>query len=245
MSEAMDHSAEVHFSNSETEHQSCTKLTEVSERTGKFLREKCTRRVPNSERREIREKSPLPKVAQTRPAQLDPMMKSETCAATKAADKQLTKVQTLLLNSLAPLTAIQEAHHEGVTLEHKEVILAVKSGLHVIGNANAHLLHLRRERIVNDMNKALLPMVGDDNNCKEAAPFLFGTEFARTLCDLSVFLLAAKIHAEAVVYLLQCLGFKINRVNCGQRGEGCKRHAHAYQAWHTRGKRTARDWCCS
>ena len=54
----MDYAAEVHFSDSETEDQSRTKLTEVSERTGKFLREKCTRRVPNSERREIREKIP-------------------------------------------------------------------------------------------------------------------------------------------------------------------------------------------
>ena len=175
----MDYSAEMHFSDSETEDQSCTKLTEVSERTGKFLREKCTRRVPNSERREIREKFPLPKVPETRPTQLDPMLKSETSAATKAADKQLIKVQTLLLDSLAPLTAILEAHHKGVTLDHKEVIQAVKSGMHLIVNANAHLLHLRREKIVRDMNKALLPIVGDDNNFKEAAPFLFGTEFVK------------------------------------------------------------------
>ena len=110
----MDYSAEVHFSDSETEDQSRTKLTEVSERTGKFLREKCTWRVPKSERRE---KFPLPKVPETRPAQLDPMMKSKTSAATKAADKRLTKVQTLLLDSLEPLTAILEAHHKGVLLD--------------------------------------------------------------------------------------------------------------------------------
>ena len=64
-------------------------------------------------------------------------------------------------------------------MDHKEVIQAVKSGMHLIGNANAHLLHLRREKIVRDMNKAILPIVGDDNNFKEAAPFLFGTEFAK------------------------------------------------------------------
>jgi hypothetical protein len=191
----MDYSAEVHFSDSETEDQSHTKLTEVSgmhkypctlrkiprymsvylqssflqreylemaaSRTGKLLRENCTRRVPNSKRKE---KFPLP--PDTRPAQLDPMMKSETSAAIKAADKQLTKVQTLLLDSMAPLTAILEAHHKGVTLDHKEVLQVVKSGMHLIGNANAHFL-------------IFLPIVGDDNNFKEAAPFLFGTEFAK------------------------------------------------------------------
>ena len=88
-------------------------------------------RVPNSERREIREKFPLPKVRETRPAQLDPRVKLETSAAPKVAYKQLTKVQTLLLDSLAYLTAILEAHHKGVILDHQEVIQAVNLGMHL------------------------------------------------------------------------------------------------------------------
>ena len=80
----MDYSKEVEFSDSETEDQSrITKIMEVSERTGKFLQESCTRRVPNSERRVLRDKYSLPKVPATRPAQLDHMMRSETSAATK------------------------------------------------------------------------------------------------------------------------------------------------------------------
>ena len=39
--------------------------------------------------------------------------------------------------------------------------------------------HLRREGVVCDLNEALLPIVGDDANFKEAAPLLFGTEFAK------------------------------------------------------------------
>ena len=35
--------------------------------------------------------------------------------------------------------------------------------------------YLQRERVVNDLNKSLLPIVGDDLNFKEAAPLLFGT----------------------------------------------------------------------
>ena len=89
----------------------------LSERTGKFLQEKCTRRVPNFERRKIREKFPFPKVPATRPVQLDPMMKSEASFATKATDKQRAKVQTQLLDSLAPFTSILETHHKGKTLD--------------------------------------------------------------------------------------------------------------------------------
>ena len=176
----MDYFKEVEFSDSETEDQSrITKIMEVLERTGKFLQESCTRRVPNSERMVLWDKYPLPKVPATRPAQLDHMMRSETSAATKTADKQLVKIQALLLDSVAPLISILEAHHNGDTLDQKEVIQVVRSGITLIGNANAHLLHLRRERIVGEINKALLPIVGDGSNFKEAAPLLFGMEFAK------------------------------------------------------------------
>ena len=88
--EAMDYSKEVEFSDSGTEDQSRpTKIMEVSERTGKFLQESCTRRVPNSERRVLRDKYPLPKVPATRPAQLDHMMRSETSATPKQQTNSL------------------------------------------------------------------------------------------------------------------------------------------------------------
>lgn len=90
--ERMDYTREVCFSESEAEDQPRSKVMEVSERTHKFLQEKCTRRVPNSERREIREKFPLPKVPATRPAQLDPMLKPKASQSVKAVDKQLTQV---------------------------------------------------------------------------------------------------------------------------------------------------------
>ena len=74
----------------------------------------------------------------------------------------------LLLDSLAPLTSHLKAHHKGDKLDQKEVIQAVRSGIQLIGNANAHLSHLRRERVVSDFNKTLLPIVGDDSNLKDA-----------------------------------------------------------------------------
>ena len=60
---------------SESEEKTHTSVTEVSGRPEIFLQKKCTRRVPNSEMRDIHKKYPLPKVPATRPAQLDPMLK--------------------------------------------------------------------------------------------------------------------------------------------------------------------------
>ena len=100
----MDYSKAVTFSDSETEDQSKTTVVEVSERTEKYLQEKCTQRVSNSDRKEVWDRYPLPKVSVTRTPQLDPIMKSEASTTTKAADKQLARVHTLLLDSLPPLT---------------------------------------------------------------------------------------------------------------------------------------------
>ena len=94
----------------------------------------------------MRDCYPLPKVPATRTPQLDSIMKPEASAATKAADKQLAKVQTvqtLLLDSLAPMTSLLESHHRGDTLNQKEVIQAVRSTVELIGNANANMSHGR------------------------------------------------------------------------------------------------------
>ena len=171
----MDYSKTVHFSHSEAEDQPTTKLVEVSEKTGKFLRKKCTRRLPNTERKELWDHYPLPKVPATRTPQLDPSMKPK--ASSNAMDKSLAKVQTLVLDLLAPLTCLMEAHHN--ILDHKEVIQAVRATIQLVGNANAHLSHLRRESVISDFNKSLLPIVGDAKSFSEAAPFLCGTEFAK------------------------------------------------------------------
>ena len=132
----MDYSQQLYFSESEAEDQPSTKVVEVSEKTRKLLHEKCTRRVPNSERKQLRDPYPLPKVPATRTPQLDPIMKPEASATTKALYKQLAKVQTLVLDTLAPLTSVVEAHNRGDTLDQREVLQAVKAAIGLLGNGN-------------------------------------------------------------------------------------------------------------
>ena len=92
-------------------------MVEVSETTAKFLQDKCTRRVPNSERREASDCYPVPKALATRTLQLDPFMRPEASLATRAADKQLAKMQTLLLDAIAPLTSLLEVHFKGKDID--------------------------------------------------------------------------------------------------------------------------------
>ena len=76
-------------------------------------------------------------------------MKPEAFATTTAGDKQLAKVQTLLLDTMAPLTSVVESHNRGNTLDQKEIIQAEKAAVELVGCANAHLYHLQRERETN------------------------------------------------------------------------------------------------
>ena len=116
----MDYSREVVFSDSEPT---------LVEKTKKLLQQKFTRKVLNSERKVLRDRYSLSKVAARRTPQLDPVMKSEVSATTKFADMQLARLQNLLLDSLAPLTPVLECHNIGSAISVQAVI----------GNANANL----------------------------------------------------------------------------------------------------------
>jgi hypothetical protein len=171
----MDYS-EVVFSDSEAEDQPNDKMLEVSEKTKKFLQEKCTRRVPNRDRMQIRGHYPLPKVPATRTPQLDSIMKPEASSTTKATGKS-PDFTTGLIGT--PMSMLLEANHRGDESDPKDVVRAVKAAVELIGNANAHMSNLRRVKVIGDINKALLPLVGDDTNFVEAPPLLFGMEFAQ------------------------------------------------------------------
>ena len=84
-----------------------------------------------------------------------------------------------MLDSLVPLTSVLESHNKGNVLHQKEMIQAVKDAMELLGNANANLSHLRRDRVIINLNKSLLPIIGADSNFANAAPLLFGTEFAK------------------------------------------------------------------
>ena len=65
----------------------------------------------------------------TKMPQLDPYLKTEVStevSAAKAADKELSRIQTFMLDGMAPLTAVQEALSKE-PLSDQETLLAVTS----------------------------------------------------------------------------------------------------------------------
>ena len=178
----MDYGREQTWQDSDDESHSQSKLVSVSEKTKSLLAEKCSRRVINTAHLEVRKPYPLPKVVQTKTPQLDSFMKEELSSTAKAEDKELAKIQTFVLDALAPLTAVLEASgaNEGANeLSIDEVVNATTAAVALIGNASANITHLRCKKAIHSFNKELASLVSDDKEFKEAAPALFGTEFPK------------------------------------------------------------------
>ena len=103
--------------------------------------------MTNQERLRIREQYLLPKVPATRTPQLDGYLKQEVSTAVKSSDKQLVKIQTMVLGAVAPLTSVLETHQRGADQDSKEVLKAVSAALELIGNAGEQISHLQREKL--------------------------------------------------------------------------------------------------
>ncbi len=158
-------------------------LVEVSEATAELLTERCTLGLKNDARLKARRRYPLPKVPATKTPQLDGFIKSEVTMATRNADKELARLQSLVLDSLAPLTHLLEAEQRGGPPTWEEAKKAVVAATELVSNASAKITHLRREKVTTDLNKALLPVAKEAANFQSAPPSLFGTEFAKKAKD--------------------------------------------------------------
>jgi len=85
---------------------------------------------------------------------------------------------------MAPLTSIVEADTKGDDVTHEQAVNAAKAAIELVGNANASINHLRRTKIISQMNKALLPLIEEDENFVDATPALFGPAFAHKSKEL-------------------------------------------------------------
>ncbi len=86
--------------------------------TAELLTERCTLGLRNDTRLKARRCYPLPKVPAMRTPQLDGFIKGEVSTATRNADKELARLQSLVLDSLvldslAPLTHLLETEQRG------------------------------------------------------------------------------------------------------------------------------------
>ena len=155
----------------------------MSKKTEAFLTESCAKRLPNNSRLKIRDNYSLPQVATTRTPQLDSYLKSEISQQAKTGDKDLAKIQTFVLDPLAPLTHLIELDAQGHEISHSQAINAAKAAIQLIGNASAKISLLRQTKVISQLNKSLLPLTEEDSNFEGVAPSLFGLEFAHKSKD--------------------------------------------------------------
>ena len=157
-----------------------TSVAAVSEETGSIIHGACTFRLDYQDRLKVRNAYTLPKVDASRTPTLDSYIRNEIPATTKAVDKELSTIQTHVRDALAPLSAILEGQDDTPD----PVKAATTDAVKLLGNASAKISHLRRTKIITQMNKALLPLVEEDSNFGEVAPSLFGLEFAQKSKEL-------------------------------------------------------------
>jgi len=157
-----------------------TTIATVSEKMGAIIYKACTTRLDYADRMKARNTYSLPKVAASRTPQLDNFIKMEIQPATKAADKELAVIQSHVLDALAPLSAILETKDDVP----EETMKVATDAIKLLGNASARISHLRRTKVITQVNKTLLPLVEDDSNFVEVSPSLFGPEFAQKSKDL-------------------------------------------------------------
>ena len=94
-------------------------------------------------------------MAATKTPKLDEFIRHVVPSASKNADKELAKIQTFVLDAIAPLATILEAgNSEDKELSVEEVLAATTLAVELIGNASARISRLRREKVCSHLNSS-------------------------------------------------------------------------------------------
>ena len=111
---------------------------------------------------------------------VDQVMKSLASQSAKMADRELLRIQTYVLDSIAPVSSLlEQISHDSDRLSIDDFKLAVSTAAELIGNASAQISKLRREKMESSINKNLLPLVKEDGDFLNMATNLFGPDFSK------------------------------------------------------------------
>ena len=109
----MDYEADPQFLDEEGEE---GQLAEVTEYTHKLFTTKCTRGMSLDTRKRTRGKYKLPHAEATRIPKVNHVMRALSTPAAKSSDRKFSKIQTFMLDSLAPLSCLID-HANKMSLE--------------------------------------------------------------------------------------------------------------------------------
>ena len=174
------------------ESQTASNLVEVSPEMTSFLQSCFGKQLNNSPRQGLHKTVGVPKVDATKCPKVDHVVKGSVL---KDADTTLAKMQTLVLDAVAPLVYILESAKNGKLINDTSE-KASKLALRLLANASAHITKGRRKSALKDLNKDLLTLVEDEERFANVAAMLFGDGFEKTM----------KEHVEA----MRCIRKSLN-----------------------------------
>ena len=148
-------------------------LLTVSEGTAKALKTAFGRPLSNQARLQTRKPYAFPNVEATRCPKLDPVAKQLLHKEQKQADASLAKLQTLVLDAVAPLVHMV---NKG-TLSLEQAAEAANTAITLLGNASAHITKERRRKAITGLNRKVHPLAEEEDIFEEAAPLLLGQVF--------------------------------------------------------------------
>lgn len=132
-------------------------------------------------------------------------MRALAPTAAKSTDRDLARIQTFVLDSLAPVTSLLE-RAERMSVE--DIKDAASTAGMLIGNANVHISQLRREKYITTTNRNLTPLIKESADFATVVPNLFGSDFSKR----------AKEHLEQVESLRQKPQYSNSRGDREYRG---------------------------
>ena len=201
--------------NPEENEDSAGKLVELSEETSAFLEVAFSTTLSNADRRKRIARFRIPDCDKICCPKLDPMLATVLLKDVIKADGYLSCLQQFWLDTVAPLTAILESSEAGELMA-EQAYAAAQSALCLLGNASNHMAQERRKRI---LNPTLKSMVEEENAFQQAAPMLFGEEFAKKATD----------RVEAVKI--------IKKITFSKPRKKCQSHFFGYHPWNQQDSR--------
>ena len=162
-------------------------VVEVSPHTVECIRTSF-QSLPNATRQTLRSKFILPKAPVTITPRLNKVYVDSCSKSTKQADKSLARIQALTLDAAGLLSEALEMvdavdrDSNQVELDLDKLVAAQETLLAFIGNASCQTSNLRRQKIMEDINKDLISYTAEqEEHFTAQAPMLFGQHFMKML----------------------------------------------------------------
>ena len=167
------------------------RILELSEDMLTLVKEAWSGPLKNSQRREIRNRYPVPDTQHTKTPKLDEIFSSSESlfamsTEAKQTDKDILQLQKYTLDVVTPLLCLMEAVlDDSKQVSWEDFKMASTDALRLLGNAVYQMSRLRHKRVLKACNPDLANLADNHDLLKETPPQLFGAGFEKNIKDMA------------------------------------------------------------